>query len=86
MSAKESRQKKVLLLMAGPLRRGGGEGPGHKGKKNFFGKLFSNVPKFQRPLSSRGVGGLVPAIKRRTFIFAASRNDMYFIFYKIHMF
>ena len=43
--------------MAGPLR-----------KK--FGTFFSNVPKFQRPLSSRGGGGLGlngPAIKRRTF-------------------
>ena len=54
-------QKKILLMA------------GHEGKNNVFLNLFSNVPKFQRPLSSRG-GGLglnCPAIKRKTF-FAAS--------------
>ena len=40
------------------------------------GPFFSNVPKFQWPLSSRGGGGLGlhgPAINRRTF-FAASQS------------
>ena len=52
--------------MAGPLR-GGGVRAGPLSKIELF-------PKFQRPLSSRGGGGLClngPAIKRRTF-FAAS--------------
>ena len=60
----EKQQKKVFLLMAGPLRK----------KSTFLGTYFSNVPTFQRPLSSRGGGGLGlngPAIKRITF-FAAS--------------
>ena len=39
--------------------------------QNFF-YLFSSVPKFQRPLSSRGGGGGLglngPAIKRRNFV------------------
>ena len=45
-----------------------------KEKRTFFGTFFSDNPKFQRPLSSRGGGGLGingPAIKRRIF-FAAS--------------
>ena len=68
--SKESR-KKCFLLMAGPLR--GGEGVkarAIKEKITFFGTFFSNVPKFQRPLSSRGGGRLGlngPAIKSRTF-------------------
>ena len=38
--------KKVLLLMAGPLRGGGGKGQGHLGKKSFLERFFkrSNVP------------------------------------------
>ena len=62
--------------MAGPLRGGRVKGRAIKGKITFFGTFFSNVPKFQRPLSSRGRGGFGlndPAIKRRTF-FAASLN------------
>ena len=51
-------QKKVLLLMARPLREGGGvKGWAIKEKITFFLTFFSNVPKFQRPLSSRGEGG-----------------------------
>ena len=42
-------RKKVLLLMAGPLRGGGGGG-GVKGRaikeKRTFGNLLSNVPTF----------------------------------------
>ena len=44
--------KKALLLMARPLRGGGVKGRAIK-EKNFFYNLFSNVPKFQRPLSSK---------------------------------
>ena len=47
-------QKKVLLLMAEPLRGGGGVKDGTLRKKLFLGTFFSNVPKFQRPLSLRG--------------------------------
>ena len=38
-------QKKVLLLIAGPLRGGGGGGKGRgiKEKKAFFGTFFFNV-------------------------------------------
>ena len=44
--------------MAGPLRGGGGiKGRTIKLKRTFFGTFSSNVPKFQRPLSSRGEGG-----------------------------
>ena len=45
--------------MAGPLRGGGGIGPSHSEKNNFFWNFFqrSNVQTFQRPLSSRGGGG-----------------------------
>ena len=56
-------QKKILL---GTIKRGGGvKGRAIKENKTFFGTFFSNIQKFQRPLSSRG------SIKRRTF-FAAS--------------
>ena len=44
---KREAAKKVLFLMAGPLRK----------KRTFFGTFFSNVQKSQRPLSSRGGGG-----------------------------
>ena len=56
--------------MAGPLRGGGDKDRAIK-ENITFGWLFSNVPKFQRPLSSRAGGGLGlngPAIKRRTFL------------------
>ena len=46
--------------MAGPLRGGGGERAGPSRKKGLFLTFFSNVPKFRRPLSSRGGGGLGP--------------------------
>ena len=50
-------RKKVLLLMAVPLRGGGGvKGLAINEKRTFVGTFFSNVPKFQRPLSSRGEG------------------------------
>ena len=61
--------KKVLLLMAGPFRGGGIKGQAIKEKKLFL-EPFSNVPTFQRQLSSRGEGGLGlngRPIKRRTF-------------------
>ena len=45
--------KKALLLMAGPLRGGGGV----KGRAIKEKKLFSTFPKFQGPLRSRGEGG-----------------------------
>ena len=57
--------KKVLLLMAGPLRGGWGKA-GPLRKKNFF----PTFPTFQRPLSSKWGGGLginCSAIKRRPF-------------------
>ena len=40
------------------MGRGGGWGKGRatKEKRTFFGTFFSTVPKFQRPLSSRGEG------------------------------
>ena len=41
--------KKVLLLMI--------KGRAIKEKGTFFGTFLPNVPKFQRPLSSRGEGG-----------------------------
>ena len=45
--------------MAGQLKGGGGvKGRAIKEKRTFVGTFFSNVPKFQRPLSSRGGGGL----------------------------
>ena len=52
--------KKVLLLMARPLRGGGGggvKGLTIKEKRTFFGTFFSSVPKLQRPLSSKREGG-----------------------------
>ena len=56
--------------MARPLRGGGGlKGRAIKEKITFFKTFFSSVPKFQRPLSSRGGGWLGlngQAIKRRT--------------------
>ena len=39
--------------MAGPLREGGGVKSQAINEKK-FGTIFSNVPKSQRPLSSRG--------------------------------
>ena len=62
----EKTSLKCLAIKMG----GGSRGPGHQGKNNFFWNLFYNVPKSQRPLSSRGGGGLGlngPAVKRRTF-------------------
>ena len=47
-------EKKVLLLVAGPLREGRGKGPGHLGKRTFLETFF---PTFQRQLSSRREGG-----------------------------
>ena len=46
--------KNIVLLMAGPLRGGGGYWTGPLRKKK-FGAFFSNVPFFQR--GSRGEGG-----------------------------
>ena len=54
---KGSRKKKILLLMLGTLR--GGKGPAIKGKKLFLESFF---PTFQRPLSSRGGGGVGQAL------------------------
>ena len=58
--------KKVLLLLAGPLR-----------KNEFFLTFFSNVPKFQRPLSSRGGRGqaLMARPLREVRFFAATLID-----------
>jgi len=39
----------------------------------FFGTFFSNVPKFQQPLSSRGEGGLYP--NGPAIFFAASLRE-----------
>ena len=61
--SKGSRQK-VLLLMAGPLRGGGG---GPLRKKTFFGTFFSNFPTAIKLEGARGLGR-----KRITFFFAAS--------------
>ena len=68
-------QKKILLLMAGPLRGGGVKGQAIK-EKNW--NLFFQRSKFQRQLSSRMGGGLGingPAIKRRTFFAASLREN-----------
>ena len=64
--------------MAEPLRggRGGLKGRAIKEKRD-FSNLFSNVPKFQRPLSWMGRWGLGlngPAIKRRTFFSGFPNN------------
>ena len=71
--------------MAGPLRRGGGvKGWAIKEKKTFFGTFFSNVPKVQQALSSRGGGGgglglNGPAIKRTPFFAASLMATLYFV-------
>ena len=53
-----AKKEKILLLMDGPLRGGGGvKGRAIKEKRIFFGTFFSNVSKFLRLLSSRGEGG-----------------------------
>ena len=63
--------KKSSSLNGRAIKSGGGvNGRAIKEKRTFFGTFFSNVPKCQRPLSSRGGGGLGlngPAIKRRPF-------------------
>ena len=65
--------KKSSYLNGQAIKRGGGvKGRAIKEKRTFFGTFFSNVPKFQRPLSLRGGGGLGlngPAIKRRIYFF-----------------
>ena len=48
-------RKKNLLLIAGPLRGDGVKGRAIKEKKTFLEPFF---PTFQRPLSSKGGGGL----------------------------
>ena len=55
------------------IKRGGGgvKGRAIKEKIIFLGTFFSNVPKFQRPLSSRGG----PVNKRRSLFFAASLRE-----------
>ena len=61
--------------MAGPLRAGGGKGPGQLGKNNFFVTIFQRS-KISTPIKLEG-GGLGlngPAIKRRTF-FSASLTE-----------
>ena len=45
--------KKVIFLMVGHLEGGGVKGRAIK-EKIFFLTFFPSVPKFQRPLSSRG--------------------------------
>ena len=72
--------------MAGPLRGGGGvKVRAIKGKKNFF----FNLPKFQRPLSSKGEGGLGlndPAIKKRTsFSAPLSEINFYNVFPQVQL-
>ena len=57
LQVKGSRKKENVLLMAGPLREGGGKDWAIKEKISFFGNLFSNVPTFQQNLSSGGGGG-----------------------------
>ena len=57
--------KKALLLMAGPLRGGGGV----KGRAIKEKKLFFDLSKISRAIKIEGGGGLGlngPAIKRRT--------------------
>ena len=73
--------KKSFYLNGRAIKRGGGGGKGRaiKEKITFFGTFFSNVPKFQRPFSSRGGGKLDlngPAIMKRTF-FAVSLTSYY---------
>ena len=69
-STKGSR-KNSSSLNGRAIKRGGGvKGRAIKEKRPFFKTFFSNVPKFQRQLSSRGGGGLGlndPANKRRNF-------------------
>ena len=51
-------QKKSSSHNDRAIKRGGGvKGRAIEEKKTFFGTFFSIVPKFQRPLSSRGGGG-----------------------------
>ena len=66
---REATQKKSSLNGWAIKRGGGGQVKGGPlRKKELFLLFFSNVPKFQRPLSSRpGLHG--PAIKKRTFQF-----------------
>ena len=46
------------LIKGSRQKKGGGvKGRAIKEKRTFFRTFFSNVPKFQRPLSSRGEGG-----------------------------
>ena len=68
-----SRKKKFFSQWPGHKEGGGVKGRAIKEKMIFFITFFSNVPKFQRPLSSRGgrLGLNGPFIKRRIF-FAAS--------------
>ena len=71
-------QKKVLLLMAGPLRGGGGvKDKAIKEKRTFLEPFSSTFQNFNGHLARRG-GGLglkCPAIERRTF-FAAFLNNV----------
>ena len=54
MESKGSRKKKVYSLNGRAIKRAGVKGRAIKEKRFFLGTFFSNVPKFQRPLSSRG--------------------------------
>ena len=65
--------------MAGPLRGGGGKGPGHWGKKELFLGLFFQPTDVSTAIKHEGGGGLGlngPTIKGRTF-FAASLSKKY---------
>ena len=69
-------KKKGSSLNGQAIKKGGGgKGPGHLGKTNFFWNIFFQRSKFQRPLCSRGgvkLGLNGPAIKRIFFLFATS--------------
>ena len=71
--------------MAGPLRGGGVKGQAIKEKRTFLTPFFSSIPMFQRPLSSRGVGGqaLMARPLREELFFAASlKQKIKFSLYK----
>ena len=69
--------KKVLLLMI--------KGRAIKEKGTFFGTFLPNVPKFQRPLSSRGEGGkaLMARPLREYLFFCGFPKCMVWIFFSL---
>ena len=50
-------RRKNYSFNGGAIKRGGVKGQAIKEKRTFLTPFFSSIPMFQRPLSSRGVGG-----------------------------